>query len=354
MSNIIQIKEEYLYTTIPKDYVYVYYSILTMLAELGEDMLKDCKATCKDRNSGIIECKNMFDAAIAARKLGNIKLADTIIKYLKAKINQILGTKNEFVSYDFPVNGGDAIKYIVDTNNNPIIKIDDTNADAYRQNLLDIISNCILSLNRNFDMNFGQTVSVTMDNRIIIYNENTYYASVVYKDNIYYVPFTSFGDYEATIEITPTILTPVEGNAYKDEELLFNGYSGTTNLLEDCELETEVVDANSIKYAFKADVKVISPAYGGDGETLDDILGSQWFPLLGYNNYEGVVSTAGNTKILFAIPKEYGTYTIYLKSEGGTIYRLQSISEITIGEVEYNVHTFNVPDNTIFNYYINK
>lgn len=89
MGKLVELNIEYIYATIPSKYVVTYQSILMMFAELGEDMLKDCKASCKDRNSNILECFNMFNAAIAAYNLGKLKLADTIIKYINAKIEKL-------------------------------------------------------------------------------------------------------------------------------------------------------------------------------------------------------------------------------------------------------------------------
>lgn len=83
--------EEYIYLTIPIQYTSTYKKIMIVLSEYGEDMLKDCKATCKDRNSNIIDCFNMFNSALAAYQLGKVKLADTIIKYIDAKLIQIYG-----------------------------------------------------------------------------------------------------------------------------------------------------------------------------------------------------------------------------------------------------------------------
>ena len=84
-----QVEPEYVYVTIPAEYICVYHRILIMLSDYGEEMLKDCKANCTDKNSGVIECFNMFNSAVAARKLGKTKLAETLIKYIKTKINQI-------------------------------------------------------------------------------------------------------------------------------------------------------------------------------------------------------------------------------------------------------------------------
>ena len=114
MSKLVEIKPEYLYITIPAEYVCVYHRIMVMLADYGEEMLKDCKASCTDRNSNVIECFNMFNAAIAARKLGKDKLAETLIKYIKTKINQIYrGSDNSTETFIFPVDENGHIKSIV-------------------------------------------------------------------------------------------------------------------------------------------------------------------------------------------------------------------------------------------------
>ena len=85
MSELVQIEPEYIYVTIPAEYICVYHRILAMLADYGEDMLNDCKASCTDRNSNVIECFNMFNAACAARLIGQNKKAQLIINYIKAK-----------------------------------------------------------------------------------------------------------------------------------------------------------------------------------------------------------------------------------------------------------------------------
>ena len=91
--NTTVVEKEYIYLIVPTEYINIYNRLLRLMADFGEDMLKDCKATCKDRNSNVIDCFNMFTAAIAAKEIGKIKLADTLIKYIDAKITQIYGSK---------------------------------------------------------------------------------------------------------------------------------------------------------------------------------------------------------------------------------------------------------------------
>lgn len=130
-----QVEPEYVYVTIPAEYICVYHRILAMLADYGEDMLKDCKAACKDRNSGVIECFNMFNAAVAARKLGKEKLAETLIKYIKAKINQIYKGKDNSTSFIFPVDETGQLKAYVTCGERPMFEINPDDMELYEHKL---------------------------------------------------------------------------------------------------------------------------------------------------------------------------------------------------------------------------
>ena len=131
MSELIQIEPEYVYVTIPAEYICVYHRILAMLADYGEDMLKDCKASCTDRNSNVIDCFNMFNAAVAARKLGKDKLAETLIKYIKAKINQIYRGVDNSTSFVFPVDENGQLKAFVSCNERPMFYINPEDGELY-------------------------------------------------------------------------------------------------------------------------------------------------------------------------------------------------------------------------------
>ena len=131
MSKLIQIEPEYVYVTIPAEYICVYHRILAMLADYGEDMLKDCKASCTDRNSNVIDCFNMFNAAVAARKLGKDKLAETLIKYIKAKINQMYRGVDNSTSFIFPVDENGQLKAFVSCNERPMFYINPEDGELY-------------------------------------------------------------------------------------------------------------------------------------------------------------------------------------------------------------------------------
>ena len=133
MSYRKEVIPEYIYLTIPAEYVCVYHRIMAMLADYGEDMLKDCKAACTDRNSGVIECYNMFNAACAARLIGQDKKAQLIINYIKAKINQIYKGKDNSTSYVFPIDENGKLKAFVSCNDRPRFWINEEK-DLMKQN----------------------------------------------------------------------------------------------------------------------------------------------------------------------------------------------------------------------------
>lgn len=128
-----EIEPEYVYMTIPAEYVCVYHRILAMLADYGEDMLKDCKASCTDRNSNVIECFNMFNAAVAARKLGKDKLAELLIKYIKAKINQIYRGVDNSTSFVLPVDEHGYLKAFVSCGKHPKFEINQDDMELYEK-----------------------------------------------------------------------------------------------------------------------------------------------------------------------------------------------------------------------------
>lgn len=132
MIKLVPIEPEYIYVTIPAEYICVYHRILAMMADYGVDMLKDCKASCTDRNSNVIECFNMFNSAVAARKLGQTKLAETLIKYIKAKINQIYKSKDNSTSFVFPIDENGQIKAYVSCGERPSFEIDEKDMNLYK------------------------------------------------------------------------------------------------------------------------------------------------------------------------------------------------------------------------------
>lgn len=135
MNTLQQIEPEYVYVTIPAEYICVYHRILAMLADYGLDMIKDCKATCTERNSGVIECFNMFNSAVACKKLGKEKEAALIIKYIKAKINQIYKGYDNSTSFVFPVDETGQLKAFVSCGERPKFEINPNDMSLYKHSL---------------------------------------------------------------------------------------------------------------------------------------------------------------------------------------------------------------------------
>ena len=120
----IEINPEYIYMTIPADYVCTYHKILILLSEYGVDMLNDCQAGCSNQNKSIINCFNMFNAAVAARKLGQDKTAETIMKYVNGQLNIINNYNDIDTKIVFPVDENGYLKAIVSCGENPTFTID--------------------------------------------------------------------------------------------------------------------------------------------------------------------------------------------------------------------------------------
>ena len=130
MSSLQEVNLEYIYVTVPAEYVCVYHDIMQLLADYGIEMLKDCKASCTKRNSNVIECFNMFNAAVAARKLGQTKLAETLIKYIKAKINQIRNGSESDTEFTLNIDGkGDIQVYVKCSDNDCTMLADQETID---------------------------------------------------------------------------------------------------------------------------------------------------------------------------------------------------------------------------------
>lgn len=73
--------------TYPKEWNYIAQQILYLFSEYGLDAIKDCKASCTKKSSHVIDCYNIFNAAVAAYNAKRTKEANLIINYLKGQLN---------------------------------------------------------------------------------------------------------------------------------------------------------------------------------------------------------------------------------------------------------------------------
>lgn len=128
-----EIQPEYVYMTIPAEYVCIYHRILVLFAEYGVDILKDCQAACNSKNRKIVDCFNTFNAAIAARKLGQDKLAETLIKYIEGNLKMISSDESLIPNIVFPVDEKGYLKAVVGCNGNPRFMVDVETGELWKK-----------------------------------------------------------------------------------------------------------------------------------------------------------------------------------------------------------------------------
>lgn len=93
----IEIQPEFLYLTIPADYICTYHKLLVYLADFGKKLLDDCSAVCKGNNKTIIDCWNLFQSALACKSLGQDKQASLFIDYINKQLEQVYRGTDEKV-----------------------------------------------------------------------------------------------------------------------------------------------------------------------------------------------------------------------------------------------------------------
>lgn len=88
-SNFKEINPEYVYLTIPAEYVCVYHKLLSYMADFGKVIVDDCNAACKGNGKNIINCWNLFQSAIACKAIGQDKQAEFFINYITKQLDNI-------------------------------------------------------------------------------------------------------------------------------------------------------------------------------------------------------------------------------------------------------------------------
>lgn len=86
---LIEIQPEFLYLTIPAEYVCIYHKLLVYLADFGKKLLDDCSTICKGNNKIVVDCWNLFQSALACKSLGQHKQASLFIDYIDKQLNNI-------------------------------------------------------------------------------------------------------------------------------------------------------------------------------------------------------------------------------------------------------------------------
>lgn len=135
-NDYVEIHPEYVYLTIPADWVCVYHKLLTYMADFGKTIVDDCNAICKGHSKNIITCWNLFQSAIACKELGNDKEAEFFINYINKQLEYIYkGSDNKCYGGTFPVsidNKGE-LKAIVTCGDNCIFSVDRETGELYQK-----------------------------------------------------------------------------------------------------------------------------------------------------------------------------------------------------------------------------
>ena len=135
-NDIVEIHPEYVYLTIPADYVCVYHKLLTYMADFGKTIVDDCNAICQGNSKNIITCWNLFQSAIACKELGRDKEAELFINYIKHQLDYFYrGTNNKVYQTTFPVAIDDKgeLKAIVSCGNDTKFEVDKETGELYQK-----------------------------------------------------------------------------------------------------------------------------------------------------------------------------------------------------------------------------
>lgn len=133
---LIEIQPDFVYLTIPAEWICVYHKLLVAIADLGKNILDDCNSTCKGTNKTIINCWNIFQSAVACNELDRKEEAEFLIDYIKKQLDNIYrGNKQPVYNGTFPVTISDdgKLRGIVTCNDNVIFEVDKETGELYEK-----------------------------------------------------------------------------------------------------------------------------------------------------------------------------------------------------------------------------
>lgn len=133
---LIEITPEYVYLTIPADWVCVYHKLLVYMADFGKTIVDDCTASCKGNGKNIISCWNLFQSAVACKTLGQDKQAEFFINYIKKQLEYLYGgSDKEIYNHSVPLNITEdgQLKAIVSCGNETKFYVDTETYNLYQQ-----------------------------------------------------------------------------------------------------------------------------------------------------------------------------------------------------------------------------
>ena len=135
---LIDIKPEFLYLTIPAEYVCIYHKLLVYLADFGKKLLDDCSAVCKGNNKTVVDCWNLFQSALACKSLGQDKQASLFIDYIDKQLNNIYrGEDNKVYNGTnyYPITPDGKLKALCGCSSEVSFKVDPDTGELYEEYL---------------------------------------------------------------------------------------------------------------------------------------------------------------------------------------------------------------------------
>lgn len=154
-SESIEITPQYVYLTVPSEYVCVYHKLLSCIADFGKEILDNCEASCKGIGKSIINCWNLFQSAIACKELGRDDEANLFIDYINKQLFIIYrGTNKDIYKGTFPVTITDTggLKAMVTCGSNTKFEVDPDTGILYQKWLDSKDSNKVYSINDNGEL----------------------------------------------------------------------------------------------------------------------------------------------------------------------------------------------------------
>lgn len=145
-----EINPEYVYLTIPADWVCVYHKLLTYMADFGKTIVDDCSAICKGNSKNIITCWNLFQSAIACRTLGRDKEAEFFIDYIQKQLELIYKGSGKTIyksTVPLTVTEDGKLKAIVSCDNGTHFYVDAETGELYQQYLDDKNNGKVYTIN---------------------------------------------------------------------------------------------------------------------------------------------------------------------------------------------------------------
>ncbi len=137
-NNNVIINPQYVYLTIPSEYVCLYHRLLIYMSDFGKEIIDDCNIICNGGNKSIINCWNLFQSAIACKELGKDKEAEFFINYIELQLKNIYhdNRKDEYTSV-FPVtiDKDGFLKAQVTCGNDVIFTVDEKTGKLYEHSI---------------------------------------------------------------------------------------------------------------------------------------------------------------------------------------------------------------------------